>query len=149
MQAWRSQLGRFGLSGAHQTSLISQLSDGLRNRCASCFCGHFHLFTVPSVSSSLNSRWSTLIFFSLTSRLTIWTCRQLTPSPHQSSPSPVVSSSYRTTSVSLFAHHALDMCSSSFQVLSARSLRSSGRFVTRRLLTLRRTISPSSSTRRA
>lgn len=31
-QFWRSQLGRFGLSGAHQTSPISQLSDGLRNR---------------------------------------------------------------------------------------------------------------------
>lgn len=32
MQAWRAQLGRFGLSGTHQTSPISQLSDGLRNR---------------------------------------------------------------------------------------------------------------------
>ena len=32
VQAWRSQLGRFGLSGAHQTSPIKQLSDGLRNR---------------------------------------------------------------------------------------------------------------------
>ncbi|GAA96204.1 uncharacterized protein L969DRAFT_84063 [Mixia osmundae IAM 14324] len=31
-QAWRSQLGRFGLSGAHQTAPIKQLSDGLRNR---------------------------------------------------------------------------------------------------------------------
>ncbi|KAG9097004.1 hypothetical protein FRC06_008113 [Ceratobasidium sp. 370] len=29
---WRQQLGRFGLSGAHQTSPIKQLSDGLRNR---------------------------------------------------------------------------------------------------------------------
>ncbi|CAE6477976.1 ABC transporter ATP-binding protein arb1 [Rhizoctonia solani] len=29
---WRQQLGRFGLSGAHQTSPINQLSDGLRNR---------------------------------------------------------------------------------------------------------------------
>lgn len=29
---WRQQLGRFGLSGAHQTSPIRQLSDGLRNR---------------------------------------------------------------------------------------------------------------------
>lgn len=33
IQAWRAQLGRFGLSGAHQTSPIRQLSDGLRNRC--------------------------------------------------------------------------------------------------------------------
>ncbi|KAF5335432.1 hypothetical protein D9758_016916 [Tetrapyrgos nigripes] len=32
VQAWRAQLGRFGLSGAHQTSVIRQLSDGLRNR---------------------------------------------------------------------------------------------------------------------
>jgi len=32
LQAWRAQLGRFGLSGAHQTSPIKQLSDGLRNR---------------------------------------------------------------------------------------------------------------------
>ncbi|KAG1758928.1 P-loop containing nucleoside triphosphate hydrolase protein [Suillus occidentalis] len=30
--AWRQQLGRFGLSGTHQTSAISTLSDGLRNR---------------------------------------------------------------------------------------------------------------------
>ncbi|GBE80182.1 P-loop containing nucleoside triphosphate hydrolase protein [Sparassis latifolia] len=32
LQAWRAQLGRFGLSGAHQTAPIKQLSDGLRNR---------------------------------------------------------------------------------------------------------------------
>jgi len=32
IQAWRAQLGRFGLTGAHQTSPIRQLSDGLRNR---------------------------------------------------------------------------------------------------------------------
>jgi ATP-binding cassette subfamily F protein 2 len=32
LQAWRAQLGRFGLSGTHQTSPIRQLSDGLRNR---------------------------------------------------------------------------------------------------------------------
>lgn len=32
LQAWRAQLGRFGLSGSHQTSPIKQLSDGLRNR---------------------------------------------------------------------------------------------------------------------
>lgn len=31
-QAWRAQLGRFGLSGSHQTAPIKQLSDGLRNR---------------------------------------------------------------------------------------------------------------------
>lgn len=32
IQYWRSQVGRFGLSGSHQTSAISTLSDGLRNR---------------------------------------------------------------------------------------------------------------------
>ncbi|KAK7032530.1 ABC transporter ATP-binding protein arb1 [Paramarasmius palmivorus] len=32
IQAWRAQLGRFGLSGNHQTSAIRTLSDGLRNR---------------------------------------------------------------------------------------------------------------------
>ncbi|KAF5345586.1 hypothetical protein D9756_000003 [Leucocoprinus leucothites] len=32
IQAWRAQLGRFGLSGAHQIAPIRQLSDGLRNR---------------------------------------------------------------------------------------------------------------------
>ena len=32
LQAWRGQLGRFGLSGTHQVSPIYQLSDGLRNR---------------------------------------------------------------------------------------------------------------------
>lgn len=32
VQFWRGQLGRFGLSGAHQTSAIRTLSDGLRNR---------------------------------------------------------------------------------------------------------------------
>lgn len=31
-QFWRGQLGRFGLSGQHQTSAIRTLSDGLRNR---------------------------------------------------------------------------------------------------------------------
>ena len=32
IQAWRAQLGRFGLTGSHQTAPIKQLSDGLRNR---------------------------------------------------------------------------------------------------------------------
>ncbi|KAI0789078.1 P-loop containing nucleoside triphosphate hydrolase protein [Irpex lacteus] len=32
LQAWRAQLGRFGLSGGHQVSPMRQLSDGLRNR---------------------------------------------------------------------------------------------------------------------
>lgn len=36
LQAWRAQLGRFGLSGPHQTSPIKQLSDGLRNRYVCC-----------------------------------------------------------------------------------------------------------------
>ncbi|PWN19174.1 putative iron inhibited ABC transporter 2 [Microstroma glucosiphilum] len=32
IQFWRGQIGRFGLTGAHQTSAIKTLSDGLRNR---------------------------------------------------------------------------------------------------------------------
>ncbi|CEH12375.1 atp-binding cassette transporter [Ceraceosorus bombacis] len=32
VQFWRQQIGRFGLTGAHQTSAIKTLSDGLRNR---------------------------------------------------------------------------------------------------------------------
>jgi len=32
LQYWRGQIGRFGITGSHQTSPISQLSDGLRNR---------------------------------------------------------------------------------------------------------------------
>lgn len=32
IQFWRSCIGRFGISGSHQTSPIRQLSDGLRNR---------------------------------------------------------------------------------------------------------------------
>ncbi|ORX34490.1 ATP-binding cassette transporter [Kockovaella imperatae] len=32
MQFWRQQIGRFGVTGAHQTNPINQLSDGLRNR---------------------------------------------------------------------------------------------------------------------
>lgn len=32
IQFWRQQVGRFGITGSHQTNPISQLSDGLRNR---------------------------------------------------------------------------------------------------------------------
>ncbi|WOO79321.1 putative ABC transporter ATP-binding protein [Vanrija pseudolonga] len=32
IQYWRQQVGRFGITGAHQTNPINQLSDGLRNR---------------------------------------------------------------------------------------------------------------------
>ena len=32
IQFWRQQIGRFGVTGAHQTNPINQLSDGLRNR---------------------------------------------------------------------------------------------------------------------
>ena len=38
VQYWRQQVGRFGVTGAHQTNPISQLSDGLRNRCVTCAC---------------------------------------------------------------------------------------------------------------
>lgn len=52
LQFWRQQIGRFGLSGAHQTSPINQLSDGLRNRV--CFAEialehpHVLLFDEPT-----------------------------------------------------------------------------------------------------
>ena len=32
LQFWRGQIGRFGITGSHQTNPIGQLSDGLRNR---------------------------------------------------------------------------------------------------------------------
>lgn len=32
IQFWRQQIGRFGVTGSHQTNPISELSDGLRNR---------------------------------------------------------------------------------------------------------------------
>ena len=32
IQFWRQQIGRFGITGSHQTNPINQLSDGLRNR---------------------------------------------------------------------------------------------------------------------
>lgn len=32
IQFWRAQVGRFGITGSHQTNPIGQLSDGLRNR---------------------------------------------------------------------------------------------------------------------
>ncbi|KAG1137652.1 hypothetical protein G6F37_006485 [Rhizopus arrhizus] len=32
IEHWRRQLGRYGLTGAHQTSLIKTLSDGLKSR---------------------------------------------------------------------------------------------------------------------
>jgi ATP-binding cassette subfamily F protein 2 len=31
IQYWRQQVGRFGVTGAHQTNPIAELSDGLRN----------------------------------------------------------------------------------------------------------------------
>lgn len=32
IQFWRQQIGRFGITGSHQTNPINQLSDGLKNR---------------------------------------------------------------------------------------------------------------------
>jgi len=49
MMFWRQQLGRFGLSGAHQTSPIKQLSDGLRNRCVHRYGDHVPQFCVTDV----------------------------------------------------------------------------------------------------
>ncbi|MCO5609969.1 hypothetical protein L7F22_064204 [Adiantum nelumboides] len=56
MQFWRQQIGRFGLSGTHQTSAIRTLSDGLRNE-----------------SSSPSWPWRTPTSCCSTSRQTIWT----------------------------------------------------------------------------
>ena len=36
IQFWRAQVGRFGITGSHQTNPIGQLSDGLRNRYVPC-----------------------------------------------------------------------------------------------------------------
>jgi ATP-binding cassette subfamily F protein 2 len=52
IQFWRQQVGRFGITGSHQTNPISQLSDGLRNRI--CFAEialehpHIILFDEPT-----------------------------------------------------------------------------------------------------
>ncbi|KAJ1677765.1 ABC transporter ATP-binding protein arb1, partial [Spiromyces aspiralis] len=49
---WRRWIGRFGLTGAHQTSLISTLSDGLRSRLVFCElaveCPHIILLDEPT-----------------------------------------------------------------------------------------------------
>jgi ATP-binding cassette subfamily F protein 2 len=42
IQFWRAQVGRFGITGSHQTNPIGQLSDGLRNR----FVPFFYQYTV-------------------------------------------------------------------------------------------------------
>ena len=42
IQFWRAQVGRFGITGSHQTNPIGQLSDGLRNR----FVPLFYQYTV-------------------------------------------------------------------------------------------------------
>ena len=47
LQAWRGQLGRFGLSGTHQVSPIYQLSDGLRNR----YVGRIEVHTFSLINS--------------------------------------------------------------------------------------------------
>ena len=71
IQAWRAQLGRFGLSGSHQTSPIRQLSDGLRNRYA------FLLFWVQELIAAVvlffrNWQWNIPISCFLMNQRTIW-----------------------------------------------------------------------------
>ena len=71
---WRQQLGRFGLSGAHQTSPIKQLSDGLRNRCVNRtqnMCFHQFSDDIRTVLSFRNWRWSTRIYSCSTNPPTI------------------------------------------------------------------------------
>lgn len=57
LQAWRSQLGRFGLSGTHQTSPIKQLSDGLRNRVvfAQLAMEHPHILLLGMLASHFDA----------------------------------------------------------------------------------------------
>lgn len=56
VQAWRAQLGRFGLSGSHQTSPIKQLSDGLRNR---------YVHSTPTFLSKLTILITSVVFAQL------------------------------------------------------------------------------------
>jgi ATP-binding cassette, subfamily F, member 2 len=74
-QAWRSQLGRFGLSGAHQTSPINQLSDGLRNRQVPLILPYLRVLTVSTVSSSHSWPWN----------IPMYSCSVCIGSPNQSS----------------------------------------------------------------
>lgn len=56
LQFWRQQVGRFGLTGTHQTNPISQLSDGLRNRV--CFADialeHPHVLLLDEPTNHLD-----------------------------------------------------------------------------------------------
>lgn len=56
IQFWRQQVGRFGLTGSHQTNPISQLSDGLRNRV--CFADialeHPHVLLLDEPTNHLD-----------------------------------------------------------------------------------------------
>jgi hypothetical protein len=101
IQAWRAQLGRFGLSGQHQTSPISHLSDGLRNRCViNVRLSIRRSYLRIVVWSSLSCRWSIPTSFYWTSRRTTWIWSPSTPSPSRSKSSRVAWSSSLTTSAS-------------------------------------------------
>ncbi|KAL7418566.1 ABC transporter ATP-binding protein arb1 [Cryptotrichosporon argae] len=56
IQFWRQQIGRFGITGAHQTNPINQLSDGLRNRV--CFAQiameHPHILLLDEPTNHLD-----------------------------------------------------------------------------------------------
>ncbi|KAF8823935.1 hypothetical protein HHX47_DHR9000503 [Lentinula edodes] len=56
-QAWRAQLGRFGLSGTHQVSPIKQLSDGLRNRLTAVLdepTNHLDMESIDALAKAIN-----------------------------------------------------------------------------------------------
>ncbi|KJA20934.1 hypothetical protein HYPSUDRAFT_203328 [Hypholoma sublateritium FD-334 SS-4] len=57
IMAWRAQLGRFALSGAHQTAPIKQLSDGLRNRVvfAQLAMEHSHMLLLDEPTNHLDT----------------------------------------------------------------------------------------------
>ena len=73
IQAWRAQLGRFGLSGALQTAPIKQLLDGLRNRYVGVDVRYPFSLTLHAGSCLRNSRWSTRTSCCSMSRRTTWT----------------------------------------------------------------------------
>lgn len=99
IQAWRAQLGRFGLSGAHQTSPIRQLSDGLRNRVvfSQLAVEHPHILLLGMSCNIIT--WISAKRTVQMSPLIIWIWNLLTHSLKPSKSSRAVLSLYLTTSV--------------------------------------------------
>jgi ATP-binding cassette subfamily F protein 2 len=81
LQAWRGQLGRFGLSGTHQVSPIYQLSDGLRNRYVGCI--EVHTFSLTNLRSVVFSQLAMehphILLLGTPAGIQLRTYRRLTP----------------------------------------------------------------------